>query len=41
MQFGVTRLACHERDRMLALNPDLVRPIRFIYPAREDDRIPG
>lgn len=41
MQFGVTRLACHERDRMLALNPDLVRPIQFLYPAREDDRIPG
>lgn len=41
MQFGITRLACQERDRMLALDPDLVRPIRFLYPAREDDRIPG
>jgi glycerol-3-phosphate dehydrogenase len=28
MQFRITRVACRERDRMLALNPDLVRPIR-------------
>lgn len=41
MQFGVTITACRERDRMLALDPDLVRPIRFVYPAREDDRVPG
>ncbi len=41
MQFGITRLACAERDRMLALDPDLVRPIRFLYPAREDDQVPG
>jgi glycerol-3-phosphate dehydrogenase len=41
MQFRVTRVACRERDRMMALNPDLVRPIRFLYPARTGDRTPG
>jgi len=41
MQFRVTRLACRERDRMLVLNPDLVRPIQFLYPARQGDKIPG
>jgi glycerol-3-phosphate dehydrogenase len=41
MQFRVTRVACRERDRMMALNPDLVRPIRFLYPARKGDRTPG
>ncbi len=41
MQFRVTRMACSERDRMLALNPLLVRPVRFIYPASHGDRIPG
>jgi glycerol-3-phosphate dehydrogenase len=41
MQFRVTRSACRERDRMMGLNPDLVRPIRFLYPAYESDRTPG
>jgi glycerol-3-phosphate dehydrogenase len=41
MQFRITRVACRERDRMLALNPDLVRPIRFLYPAREGDATPA
>lgn len=41
MQFRVTRTACRERDRMMVLNPDLVRPIRFLYPARKGDRTPG
>jgi glycerol-3-phosphate dehydrogenase len=41
MQFRVTRTACRERDRMLALNPLLVRPIRFVYPASHGDRVPG
>lgn len=41
MQFRITRMACRERDRMLALNPHLVRPIRFLYPAKKDDPIPG
>ena len=41
MQFRITRTACRERDRMMVLNPDLVRPIRFLYPARKGDRTPG
>jgi glycerol-3-phosphate dehydrogenase len=41
MQFRFTRLACRERDRMLTLNPHLVYPIRFLYPASEGDRTPG
>jgi glycerol-3-phosphate dehydrogenase len=41
MQFRVTRVACRERDRMMVLNPDLVRPIQFLYPARVGDRTPG
>jgi len=41
MQFRVTRLACRERDRMLALSPHLVQPIRFIYPAYRGDQTPG
>lgn len=41
MQFGITRVACRERDRMMALNPDLVRPVRFLYPAFERDETPG
>ncbi len=41
MQFRITRLACAERDRMLALDPHLVTPIRCLYPAYEGDRTPG
>jgi len=41
MQFRITRVACRERDRMMVLNPDLVRPIRFLYPAQKGDRTPG
>jgi glycerol-3-phosphate dehydrogenase len=41
MQFRVTKMACQERDRMLALNPLLVRPVRFLYPASHGDRVPG
>ena len=41
MQLRITRRACRERDRMLDLNPDLVRPIRFVYPAYEGDSTPG
>jgi len=41
MQFRVTRMACRERDRMLALNPLLVRPVRFLYPASHGDPVPG
>ena len=32
MDFRITRLASRERDRMMILNPHLVRPIRFLYP---------
>ncbi len=41
MQFRITRDACRERDRMLALSPHLVQPIRFLYPASVGDRTPG
>jgi len=41
MQLRITRHACRERDRMLALNPHLVQPIRFLYPAWHGDRTPG
>ena len=41
MQFRITRLACRERDRMLALDPHLVRSIRCLYPAYKGDRTPG
>ena len=41
MQFRITRLACRERDRMLSLDPHLVRPIRFLYPAYHGDKTPG
>ena len=41
MQFRITRVACRERDRMLALNPDLVHPIQFLYPAHTGDPTPG
>jgi glycerol-3-phosphate dehydrogenase len=41
MQFSITRQACRERDRMLSLNPHLVRSIRFLYPAYHGDRTAG
>lgn len=41
MQIGITRLACRERDRMLALNPHLVHSIRFLYPSYHGDQTPG
>lgn len=41
MQFSVTRLACRERDRMVALDPHLVQPIDFLYAVRKDDKVPG
>lgn len=41
MQFRVTRAACRERDRLVALNPHLVHRIRFLYPAWHGDRTPG
>ncbi len=41
MQFRITRMACRERDRMTLLNPLLVQPIRFLYPANRGDKLPG
>jgi glycerol-3-phosphate dehydrogenase len=41
MHFRITRVACKERDRMVALDRLLVRPIQFLYPAREGDATPG
>ncbi len=32
MRLHLTRAACRERDRMLALSPHLVRPVPFVYP---------
>jgi glycerol-3-phosphate dehydrogenase len=39
-QLGVTREACRERDRLVRLNPNLVRPLPFLFPAYRDGRIP-
>ena len=41
MQIRITRLACRERDRLLALSPHLVTPVSFLYPAYDGDRTPG
>jgi glycerol-3-phosphate dehydrogenase len=41
MQFSITLQACRERDRMLSLNPHLVRSIRFLYPAYHGDKTAG
>ncbi len=41
MQFGVTRTACRERDRQIVLNPHLVTPQRWIYPAYQGDKTPA
>jgi len=38
--FGVTREACRERDRLAALNPNLVRPLPFLFPSWEGGKIP-
>ena len=39
-QLSVTRESCRERDLMLRLNPHLVRPIPFVWPAYEDSKVP-
>ncbi|HYU33206.1 MAG TPA: glycerol-3-phosphate dehydrogenase/oxidase [Thermoanaerobaculia bacterium] len=41
LQFQVTRLAVRERDRMLAVDPHLVWPIRFLFPVYQGGRPPG
>lgn len=37
---GLTRESCRERDILLSLNPHLVRPIPFLWPAYEDSKVP-
>ena len=37
---GMTRTACRERDRLVRLAPHLIEPIRFLFPAYENDGIP-
>lgn len=37
----LTRLSCRERDRRLRLNPELARPLRFVYPVRRGDPVPA
>lgn len=37
----LTRLSCRERDRYLRLNPELARPLRFLYPVRHGDPVPA
>jgi glycerol-3-phosphate dehydrogenase len=39
-QLATTREACRERDRLLRLDPSLVRPLAFLFPAYEDSAIP-
>jgi len=41
MHFRVTATAARERDRMAVLNPTLVEPLRFVYPANKGDRMPS
>jgi glycerol-3-phosphate dehydrogenase len=41
MHFRITATAAHERDRMAVLNPLLVEPLRFVYPANRGDRMPA
>jgi glycerol-3-phosphate dehydrogenase len=41
MQLGITRTACRERDLLARLDPHLVTPVRFLYPAYEHDPTPG
>jgi glycerol-3-phosphate dehydrogenase len=37
--FGVTREACRERDQLTRLNPNLVRPLPFLFPAWEGGKV--
>ena len=40
-QVRVTRLSCRERDRMVALDPHLVRPLPFVLPVWRGARPPA
>ncbi len=37
---GVTRESCRERDRLLRLDPQLVRPVRFLLPSYVGGKLP-
>jgi glycerol-3-phosphate dehydrogenase len=39
-ELRLTREACRERDRLLRLDPHLVRPVRFLLPSYEDGGLP-
>jgi hypothetical protein len=39
-QLAITREACRERDRLLQLNPHLVRPMPFLFPTYADSKVP-
>jgi len=39
-QLGTTREACRERDRLLRLDPHLIEPLPFLFPAHRGGRIP-
>ncbi len=41
MHFRITATAARERDRMAVLNPLLVEPLRFVYPANKGDKMPS
>ena len=41
LDLRTTRLSCRERDRHLRLDPDLVEPLPFIYPARRGEALKG
>lgn len=38
--FSVTREACRERDQLARLNPNLVRPLPFLFPAWDGGKTP-
>lgn len=41
LQLRTTRVSCRERDRQLALHPDLVVEQRFVYPVQIGDPVRG
>lgn len=41
LQLRVTRESSRERDRYLRLNPELVRPLDFLYPVHKGEGTPG
>jgi len=39
-RLGLVRQACSERDRLVAQNPNLIRPVPFLFPAHAGSRLP-